>query len=56
MSCVLPAIFRLVQEALPAKRVSLESMHTRAELMNVYFVIWERFRIKQGNRAASHVQ
>ena len=56
MSCVLRAIFRLVQAASPAKRVPLESLHTRAELMNVCFVIWECFRIKQGNRAASHVQ
>tara|TARA_Y100000389_G_scaffold15396_1_gene13652 strand:- start:51802 stop:52530 length:729 start_codon:yes stop_codon:yes gene_type:complete len=56
VTCVLWAIFRPMQTALLAKRVPLESFHTRAELMNACFVIWECFRIKQGNRVASHVQ
>ena len=38
------------------KRVPQENLHTRAELISACVVIWERFRIKQGNRAASHVQ
>ena len=56
MSCVLRAIFRLLQAALLAERVPLESLHTCAELLNVFFAILECFRTKQGNRAAIRVQ